>query len=209
MLDHILLGCSDLDAGIAFVEEHTGVLPVFGGVHPGRGTRNALLSLGDRHYLEVIAPDPKQTSTESHSDRLLAAIKSLKSPRLIDWAAHPPDLDALMAKIKKEGIVIHGPFPGSRARPDGRVLKWKTADLEDDHHGILPFFIEWSPDSTHPSVDAPAGCSLESFLIADPNPKELAKTLERLGIDVRVEHGDKSELRARIRGPKAIMDVTS
>src|ERR1700751_506020 len=140
LLDHILLGCSDLDAGIAFVEEHTGVRPMFGGVHPGRGTRNALVTLGERHYLEVIAPDPKQDTVESYAARQLATIKQLKAPRLIGWAAHPADVKALVAKLRSAEIAIQGPFPGSRTKPDGRVLKWNTAVLADDHNGVLPFF---------------------------------------------------------------------
>src|SRR5689334_23746219 len=86
-LDHILLGVNDLDRGISWVEERSGVRAAFGGVHPGRGTRNALLSLGPRRYLEIIAPDPAHLSSSSHAESMGDQLKVLTKPRLIGWAA--------------------------------------------------------------------------------------------------------------------------
>src|SRR5215813_5145508 len=206
VLDHILLGCSDLERGIAWVEERTGVKAAFGGVHPGRGTQNALLSLGERHYWEIIAPDPKQagsTGPQSSVGRL--GLLGLKEPRLVAWAAHPGDVAALAERLKKAGIPAAGPWPGSRKRPDGRMLQWKTVNLADDAGGLLPFFIEWSAESVHPSVDAVKGCTIEKFWVESPEPEKLKKRFDAIGIDVRVSSGEKARLRARIAGPKGVM----
>jgi catechol 2,3-dioxygenase-like lactoylglutathione lyase family enzyme len=204
LLDHILLGCNDLDRGVAFVEEHTGVRAAFGGVHPGRGTQNALLSLGTRRYLEIIAPDPKQASVQQFS-----VITNLKEPRLIGWAAHPGELDSFARKLRGAGLAFKGPTPGSRKRPDGHVLNWKTLNLTDDRDGLLPFFIEWSADSPHPSADAPKGCSLLHFEAATPDPDALSKQIALLGLDLRIAKADKPQLRATIAGPKGQFSFTS
>ena len=204
LLDHILLGCSDLNRGIAFVEERAGVRAAFGGVHPGRGTRNALLSLGERRYLEIIAPDPAQTGA---TDAL--GLRQLSEPRLVNWAAHPGDLELFAKKLREAGAAFNGPTPGSRKRPDGRILNWKTLNLADDHGGLLPFFIEWSADSLHPSADSPKGCSLLSFEAATPDPATLAKQTALLGLDLPIAKADKPQLRATIAGPKGQFSVTS
>ena len=204
LLDHILLGCNDLDRGIEFVEENTGVRAAIGGVHPGRGTRNALLSLGERRYLEIIAPDPHQSGAkDTHG------LRQLTEPRLVGWSAHPGDLDAFAKKLREAGVAFEGPTAGSRTRPDGRVLHWKTVNLADDRHGLLPFFIEWSADSLHPSADAPAGCTLDYFDVMSANPDELTPVVQRLEIDLTVERSDKTRLRALFTGPKGDLGVTS
>lgn len=204
MLDHILLGCNDLDRGIAFVEQHTGVRPALGGIHPGRGTRNALLSLGERHYLEIIAPDPQQPGASDTRDLL-----NLTEPRLVGWAAHPGNITQFAAHLQSDGIAFEGPTPGSRKRPDGRVLQWKTLDLKNDEHGLLPFFIEWS-SGIHPSADAPSGCKIESFRISGPDEVELKRLCSQLNLDVRIGRSEKSQLQARISGPGGrMMQLTS
>jgi hypothetical protein len=204
LLDHVLLGCNGLDKGIAFVEEKTGVRAAFGGVHPGRGTQNALLSLGERRYLEIIAPDPKQPEVKQFT-----AIRTMATPALIGWAVHPGDIEILAKRLRDASIVIEGPRPGSRSRPDGRMLSWKSLTLADDAKGLLPFFIEWSADSIHPSEDSPAGCRLAKFGLVSPDADSLTELAKFIGIDMPIEKGKAPRLRALFVGPKGQWDISS
>lgn len=213
MLDHILLGCGDLQKGIAFVEQRTGVRAAFGGVHPGRGTQNALLSLsastaqGPGRYLEIIAPDPRQNGGTSP---LLDKLKQLTEPRIVGWAAHLRDnIEAFAAGLKPDGIAAEGPNPGSRKRPDGKELHWQTLTLKDDANGLLPFFIEWSANTIHPSADAPSGCQLLRFELDTPDPVSLAILTAKLHLDAIIIKNAVRQLRAVIKGIKDTLSVTS
>jgi len=205
-LDHLLLGCNNLDSGIAFVEAHTGVRATPGGAHPGAGTHNALLSLGERHYLEIIALDPAQPDSK---DPLALILKSLTEPRLVGWAAHPASISALAEKLRKAGVPFEGPVAGSRKRLDGHILHWQVLHLEDDASGLLPFFIEWGAESTHPSIDSPRGCRLSTFELVTPNPDALSKQTSLLSLDVTVTKGPQPQLHARLQGPKGELNLVS
>lgn len=207
-LDHILLGVNDLDRGIAWMEERSGVRAMFGGLHPGRGTRNALLSLGPLRYLEIIAPDPAQLSSATQAQSMGDHLKAFAEPRLIGWAAHTMNLMEVVKKAAAAGIDIQNPRDGSRARPDGKVLRWRSAALQTDFDGVLPFFIEWGAETIHPSQDAPAGCTLERFSIESPQVKDIRRVVSQFGLDVDAKPGKKPLLRARIAAKKGIFELT-
>ena len=203
-LDHLILGINDLDRGIAWVEERTGVRAVLGGVHPGRGTRNALLALGPCSYLEILAPDPQQSSSA-----WFARVFTLPEPRLISWAVRTADLEARARAAVVAGFPIIGPQDGARSRPGGKLLSWKLFRLRDDRGGLLPFFIEWDRDSVHPAADAPSGCTLVNFCLQSPDAESLSRACQTLGIDVRVEFAEKPRLLAHLESPKGQVELSS
>ena len=205
-VDHLLLGVPDLDSGIAWVEKMTGVKAAIGGSHPGRGTRNALLSLGRRQYLEIIAPDPAQAAFTFQID-----LRKLAAPRLVNWAAASTNVESLAKQASAAGQQTMGPRDGSRVTPDGKTLEWRTLGvvhkLATDDVDPIPFFIEWAAGTMHPSQSAPGGCELESLAIEHPAPAPVAATLKPFGIEGPVRRYDRVRLVATLRTPKGKVEL--
>jgi hypothetical protein len=206
--DHILVGSPNLEAAIDWFEKSSGVRPMVGGRHPGRGTRNALVSLGKPHYLELIAPDPQQTTTDSAwlTERV-NKLGAMPGPRAFNWAVSTRDMAATRAAVERAGLKFMGPAPGSRKRPDGRVLEWSSLSLADDDNGLIPFFIQWGPQSLHPSEDSPQGCTVKSLQLISPHPKKLDATLRALGIRADVRKGSAPRLAVTLNTPKGVLEL--
>jgi hypothetical protein len=205
-VDHLLLGVADLDAGMKWVAERTGVTPAVGGSHPGRGTRNALLSLGSRQYLEIIAPDPAQSTYNFQID-----LRELKAPRLVTWAAATPDIEAVARQAKAGGVGVFGPSDGSRARPDGALLKWRTLGIASTlRSGIvepIPFFIQWAAGVVHPAADSPRGCELKGLRFVHPAAAAVAGALRSIGIDAEVGTAEDAAIVATLTTPMGTVEL--
>ena len=181
-IDHLVIGVADLDAGVSEFEELTGVRPAYGGEHPDRGTHNALVSLGERTYLELLAPRPGANVTESL--RFLAELAELTP---VMWAVSTDDITQTAARLASAGYEVTEPVPGSRRQKNGSTLHWTVFDLAAPDLAGAPFFIEWGEASVHPSESSPGGCELGSLEIKDPGADQLQGLIQLLGLNIDVE----------------------
>lgn len=208
-LDHLLLGIADLDDGIRQYHDLTGVEPWVGGRHPEMGTRNALVSLGDSaaqgsmEYLEIIAPDPA-----GEPARMFERLSSLDRLTPVMWAMAVDDADRVAARLTAEGHAVVGPRKGSRVQPDGDVLEWRLVTTPE-RAGFAPFFIEWAAGAIHPSVTAPAGCSLAAMEITDPEPAALRDLLDPLAPRARLRAAPRAALSVSLDCPRGRVNLSS
>jgi hypothetical protein len=211
-IDHVIWAVPDLDAGAAYLEGLTGVAPIVGGVHPGRGTRNKLISAGDDMYLEVIAPDPAQMPLDPVSNPVQAfadRISRMSDPEVDMFAYSTSDLELMAEAGRKLGLEVVGPTPGQRRTPEGELIRWSHVDFIGHGFGqFVPFAINWL-DSPHPSTTSPEGAFIEGITVEHPRAEELRLIYDGLRIPAEVVHGDEPVIIVRMRSEKGTFELRS
>ncbi|MEU6506384.1 VOC family protein [Streptomyces sp. NPDC046942] len=186
LLDHLVLATPDLAATVADFTRRTGVTPEPGGVHLGLGTRNHLVGLGGRRYLEILGPDPEQP--EPAGPRPFG-VDQLTEPRTLTWAISPPDLDTAITAARARGYDPGPVRPMSRRTPDGTLLRWRLTDgTSGDPSGLVPFLIDWG-DSRHPADSGLPVTPLLELRATLPDPEALRGPLAALDTELTVTTG--------------------
>lgn len=178
-IDHLVIGASSLEEGVAYVKSELGVDIPFGGEHKQMATYNHLMQLGNGVFLEVIAVNKNASPPvqprwygldDPHVRRCLE-----KQPVLLAWVINTDDFAALDQAAN---------FSLGRAEQISRGdLSWLFGLPEDGRllaGGMLPYAIEWHSDS-HPSgqmVDL--GCRLTKLEICHPNSEWLMSALDSI-----------------------------
>jgi hypothetical protein len=151
-LDHIVVCVADLDDAARQFEEQHGVLSVAGGRHPGHGTANRLIPLGESYIelLAVVAPKEAMTSPLG-----TWAMHRAAAPGAHGVCLRTDDLDSVSRRLELEQMEM------SRVTPDGVILRWRLAGLKQALAHQVPFFITWDvPADLHPGraeIEHPAG----------------------------------------------------
>lgn len=142
-IDHVVRAVRDLDAaGERLLRDH-GLGSVPGGRHPAWGTANRIVPLGDA-YLELVAvADPAVARTTAFGRAI--GEHAADRDRWCDVCLADDDLDGTAARL---GLPVS---IGTRTRPDGTELRWRTVGVDDERDGWLPFVIAWDvPPDAHP-----------------------------------------------------------
>ena len=192
-IDHIMYAVPDLESSMAEIASITGIAPSDGGVHPGNGTRNALLGLSNSSYLEIIGPDKKQNLENTLGELLV----SKNTSGIRAWAVAVSDLASVADVAQELGFRLRDRKEMSRKTPEGSLLEWELLFLEGE---LLPFFIDWN-GSEHPARKAPSGCGLLELSISAEEPKVYQELLNKFQLEVSVSGGEPA-ISAIIRSPK-------
>jgi hypothetical protein len=195
LIDHLVYAVPDLADGVTDLERRLGARAAGGGRHDGLGTHNALLSLGPRTYLEVIAPDPTQPTPQAP---LPFGVADATGPALVAWALGVDDIAAAAEQARQQGLDLGSIVPGRRTTAEGTLLQWQLTE-NAMVGGPVPFLISWG-DTPHPAAAAPGGLTLETLHVEHPAPEELTRQLRAVGADV-VRLAARWSLVATINGP--------
>lgn len=181
-IDHVMICVPELAAGIAqFRKLGFNMQP--GGVHPGKGTHNAI-AFNEDDYIELLALfDRAEYERASPSLRrddggLPAFIAAGGGIRYI--VIQSDDLAADVAAMRARGVEVSDILPGSRRTPDGVELRWKAAVLGAANPLPL-FFIEHETPVAMRRTQVPGGNAhpnkvqrLERAYIVTPDAKRTA-----------------------------------
>jgi hypothetical protein len=198
-IDHVILGIADLDRGIEQFERLTGVRPVHGGKHP-TGTHNALVALGGRTYLEILAVQPGRSPPADFAD-----LSDLRELTPVGWAARVEETSNLQERVASAGLQVTGPKAGSRKTPQGAALQWVMFDLQRPVDAG-PFFIAWLSGSAHPSTTSPSGCTLDSWSVAGPEADVLNRLRTVIAPEAEISVAPATVLALTLKCPKGLVN---
>lgn len=162
-LDHVSFAAQPdgLEATTERIADKLGIEPVKGGIHPRFGTRNMILPLTDRQFVEIVEVLEHPAAEKAPFGQAVRA-RSEAGGGWLGWVVEVDDLAPFERRLGRSSV------PGGRIFPDGRRIEWRQIGVK----GLisdpqLPFMIclDYEPE-LHPSQARITDVSLAGMEIA-------------------------------------------
>jgi Glyoxalase-like domain len=191
-LDHVIIAASTRPPETPWLAAEHGLELSVGGEHPGWGTCNWIVALGDA-YLELVAVvDEDVARASSFGSRALES----GDGGLIGWAVRPDDFDATAGRLRLDV------GEGSRTRPSGECVEWRMAGLDVAmDRPWLPFFIAWRDPAAFPGA-TPSSPARIVRLELECDAEELSDWLGPHSLPLDVRAGDAGVTAVILDGPQ-------
>lgn len=208
-MDHMAITAPSLEVGVEYVRQALGVSPQVGGEHARMGTHNAVLKLGEKLYLEVIAINPNAPRPNRPRWFQLDEPDPSQPIQLATWIARTDDIHA---------TTTASPIPLGDVEPMSRgQMNWlitRPADGSLPLHGIVPSLIQWSAGAHPATALQESGCTLVLLEGFHPEAEMVISMLESIGFegDFRVSTlppDQKPYLVAHIQTPTGIRQLSA
>jgi len=203
--DHIVYAVPDLQTAMDEFEQLSGVRPIFGGYHTTKGTKNALVNLGDECYLEILAIDEDNATIKPPR---WMGVDLIEKPEITRWSLKSNNLSQdseILQKYQPEMGIIQG---GQRKTSTGEMLTWEMIlPLAAPAVELVPFMTDWQHSAVHPTHNLPQQCELINLSFTYPNPTEIQSIFNKLGIDTAIVKDEKAMIRIKIKSPNGVFEI--
>ena len=203
VIDHIVYCVPNLESALDDLENRLGIRPVFGGRHLTKGTKNALLNLGNGCYLEILAVDEEN---DTISGPRWMGIDLIATPKITRWCLKSDMLQTDSEILKSYALNLGHQDQGSRMTSDGKLLVWNMI-LPASHPEVelVPFMVDWSKSEMHPCDALTEKCTLQSIHLHHSNPIEIQPTLDALGWELNIDLASQAHISIDIQSPKGLV----
>ena len=181
----MLLAVTDLEAAATAIEARYGLASIEGGRHPGWGTANRIVPLGETFVELITVVDPAEAAASAFGSWVAAG--ATPEGRPLGWVVRTDDIDGVAERL---GLEVAAK---SRKDASGRTLSWRVAGIEEAAaEPSLPFFVEWGDGTPHPGrapITHPAGAVQISRLQLDGDAERVERWLGDASLPISVRAG--------------------
>ena len=190
----------DLEIALDRFKNDYGIEAIIGGRHLDQGTKNAIVSLGQSVYLELLAIDKSSSKNIEHH---WMGIDYLTSPKITRWAIVSDQINEDLKTIAAYKTDLAKSHQGSRVMTNGGLLSWQMSlpsyrpEVE-----LMPFLLNWSESDHHPTEQLRQQAKIIAFDLYHPAPNDLQTYFEQLDLDIKIQAGTSSMISLTLEGPK-------